>query len=608
MELWALPKITAPDNLRQDPLWRRPPARVPLGSRHPRAKAPLLPFPLVGGQKPRAEDVLDEALAREKLGGRLAADRRCWRATLAAPGKSPRCWTWPMTSRRCARCAAPARLRQDPLWRRATPAVPQWAAARQEAPGVDRCPPRILPVSAPLSLPRLPHRTIVVQLSRLAAGVGGAALAALMAGTVVTSATSLPDEPLYGVKRLVEDAQLVITPPESRVDAHLRRAQERMKETQEMIERDRAEAVPALVDAYVREVDAVRTELQSPRTRVPEPEKVEKVLTRLEANEQVLGAMAERVAELARPAVARAVEASRPENVAPAESPRSVAPPESGSRSVGPWRPRRSAPGGLASVQEPGRSTVRQLIEATSTPAPSATRPRCGRPRSRRLLLNAAGRTPGRPRTLAAARLLARRRPRRIRPVRRVVVHDERAVAQPIGHADQADRRRRPGRRRPRCSRSYRRPAPSSAEPARDQPGGPARDEPRGTLPAPSTSSATQPTPLSSPAGRTAEPTDRAAPERSSAAPSLVPAAEPSDRGTPDPAAPCRRWRPRRARPARRPDTSEAPTLLPAAIRFEGVAKRFTIHHERARSLQELVLSAFRPRGGAGSSLGAARR
>jgi lipopolysaccharide transport system ATP-binding protein len=36
---------------------------------------------------------------------------------------------------------------------------------------------------------------------------------------------------------------------------------------------------------------------------------------------------------------------------------------------------------------------------------------------------------------------------------------------------------------------------------------------------------------------------------------------------------------------------------LPAAIRFEGVAKRFTIHHERARSLQELVLSAFRPRG-----------
>jgi len=36
---------------------------------------------------------------------------------------------------------------------------------------------------------------------------------------------------------------------------------------------------------------------------------------------------------------------------------------------------------------------------------------------------------------------------------------------------------------------------------------------------------------------------------------------------------------------------------LPAAIRFEGVSKRFTIHHERARLLQDLFLSAFRQRG-----------
>ncbi|HLH24856.1 MAG TPA: ABC transporter ATP-binding protein [Chloroflexota bacterium] len=33
------------------------------------------------------------------------------------------------------------------------------------------------------------------------------------------------------------------------------------------------------------------------------------------------------------------------------------------------------------------------------------------------------------------------------------------------------------------------------------------------------------------------------------------------------------------------------------AIRFEGVAKRFTIHHERARSLQDALLHAFRRRG-----------
>jgi ABC-type polysaccharide/polyol phosphate transport system ATPase subunit len=33
------------------------------------------------------------------------------------------------------------------------------------------------------------------------------------------------------------------------------------------------------------------------------------------------------------------------------------------------------------------------------------------------------------------------------------------------------------------------------------------------------------------------------------------------------------------------------------AIRFEGVAKRFTIHHERARSLQDALLHVFRQRG-----------
>jgi Domain of unknown function (DUF5667) len=519
VELWALPKITAPDHLRQDPLWRRPPARVPLGSRHPRAKAPLLPFPLVGGQKPRAEDVLDEALAREKLGGRLAADAVLARHPSLRPEVTPLLdLADDLAALREVR--APARLRQDPLWRRATPTVPQWAAARQDSPAV----------SPPRSFPRLPHRTIVVHLSRLAAGVGGAALAALMAGTVVTSATSLPDQPLYPVKRLVEDAQLVITPPESRVDAHLRRAQERMKETQEMIERDRAEAVPALVDAYVREVDAVRTELQSPRARVPEPEKVEKVLTRLEANEQALGAMAERVAEPARPAVARAAEASRPENVAPAESPRSVTAPESSSRSVAPVAAPTFGAGGPASVQEPGRSTIRQLIEATSTPAPSATPAQVRAPAVSPALLPSAGgpNAGGSPTTgsstttgtnsgqsaassttTGAPALSPSATP--TKPAVAGAPPSPTAVFQILPPA-----------------------APSSGSPPAVSPAAqPAAGSP-GTLPAPSTSSATQPTPLSSPAGRTAEPTDRAAPDRNSAAPSLVPAAEPGDRGTPD--------------------------------------------------------------------------
>src|SRR4051794_30697074 len=167
VELWALPKISAPDRLRQDPLWRRPPARVPLGSRRPRAKAPLLPFPLVGGQKPRAEDVLDEALAREKLGGRLAADAVLARHPSLRPDVSPLLdLADELAVLRHVR--APDRWRKAPLGRRAPRAVPrgaparqeprEWPAARQESPAA----------APPLSLPSLPHRAIVVHLSRLA--------------------------------------------------------------------------------------------------------------------------------------------------------------------------------------------------------------------------------------------------------------------------------------------------------------------------------------------------------------------------------------------------------------------------------------------------------
>jgi len=381
VELWALPKIKAPDRLRQDPLWRRPPSRGPLGVRRPRAKAPLLPFPLVG-RSARPEDVLDECLARIKHDGASAADEVLTRHPKQRAEIAPLLGLADdLAALRDVR--APDRLRQDPLWRRAaSPApqtLPQWAAAARDQETAAPPPP------APIQRSR--RRVIVSGLSRLAAGVGGATLAALLVGTVVTSATSLPDEPLYPVKRLVEDAQLVITPPESRVEVHLRRAQERVKETQEMIERDRTEAVPALVDAYVREVDAVRQELQTPRTRTAEPERVEKVITRLEANEQVLGAIAQRVAEPARPAVARAVEATRPESVAPRtdSAPESLAPSvESAPEAVAPAEsPGRIAPaaaptfglGGAASVREaPQRSTVRQLLEATATPTPGQVR------------------------------------------------------------------------------------------------------------------------------------------------------------------------------------------------------------------------------------------
>src|SRR5262245_26558505 len=281
---------------------------------------------------------------------------------------------------------APARLREDPLWRRApsrtahpTPSeqrrrpVPLWAAVHRERAG------------RPIG-PRWPRQAVVSGLGRLAAGVGGAALALLVAGTFATSATSLPDQPLYPMKRLVEDAQLVIAPADSKLELHMQRTQERMKETREMAERDRADVVASLAADYVREVDAVRTELQSDRVRTLEPERVGRVVTSLEANEHTLGALAERVPEPARPAVARAVEASRPEAVtpavAPAAAPAEVAPPAARvPAAVVPQFGASSPSSAPGSAVDPGqRGTAQQVAEPAASPTPPQVRVPSGAP------------------------------------------------------------------------------------------------------------------------------------------------------------------------------------------------------------------------------------
>jgi hypothetical protein len=322
-QLRAQPPLRAPERLRRDPLWRRGLA--------PAAQAPVsLPdYAAARATPPAAHLEPHEALA-------VALER--WErgepgvdAVLAEhPEVQPlvelavELWSTPPVQ-------APARLRQDPLWRRAAaPAdesaaplsLPLWAAARRDD---------AAPAARPASVSPTRRQKLVRTLSRLAAGVGGAGLSLLLAGSLATStATSLPDEALYPVKRLVEDAQLAVAPPEARLEIRLQRAQERMKETREMVERARADVVASLATDYVREVDAVRTELHASQAQTPAPEQVGRVITRLEANEQMLGAIVQRVPEPARPAVARAVEVSRPESVTavePAVRPAAVAAP-----------------------------------------------------------------------------------------------------------------------------------------------------------------------------------------------------------------------------------------------------------------------------------------
>ncbi|HZS03137.1 MAG TPA: DUF5667 domain-containing protein [Chloroflexota bacterium] len=391
-QLRAQPRLRAPERLRRDPLWCRglatsaqPPTPAALSDYAARA------VPSTTQLEPH--DALAMALERWERGEPGVE------AVLAEhPEVQPlvelavELWSLPPVQ-------APARLRQDPLWRRAaspaeapaTPvSLPLWAAARRE---------EHAPAARFTAASRTHRKRMLRTLSRLAAGVGGAGLALLLAGSLATStATSLPDEPLYPVKRLVEDAQLAVAPPQARLEIRLQRAQERMKETREMVERDRADVVASLATDYVREVDAVRTELQNPQGQAPAPEQVGRVITRLEANEQMLGAIVQRVPEPARPAVARAVEVSRPESVttstvttssgaASAPAPAAVAPPAPPEpAAVAPAAPAEPAPPaaivpaaaptfgavGPASVALPGRSSSAQ---STTGSAP-ATEPR----------------------------------------------------------------------------------------------------------------------------------------------------------------------------------------------------------------------------------------
>ena len=102
-----------------------------------------------------------------------------------------------------------------------------------------------------------------------------------------------------------------------------------------------------------------------------EPEQVGRVITRLEANEQMLDAIVARVPEPARPAILRAAEASRPETVAPDEvrveiRRERLAPAPGLAPTFGPL-------GSAALVERPALPEFADAASAPATPAPAPT-------------------------------------------------------------------------------------------------------------------------------------------------------------------------------------------------------------------------------------------
>lgn len=94
----------------------------------------------------------------------------------------------------------------------------------------------------------------------------GAAAAVLLlfvlgSGTMIVSAESLPDQPLYPVKRFVERAQLALAPSETeRADLHLRLADLRVREIAAMVRAGKGEEVDRLQQDLVRSIEMARSE------------------------------------------------------------------------------------------------------------------------------------------------------------------------------------------------------------------------------------------------------------------------------------------------------------------------------------------------------------
>lgn len=130
---------------------------------------------------------------------------------------------------------------------------------------------RLLPLSAPSSGWATP-------LVRVAAAL--ALVVVATSGTIVASANSLPEEPLYPVKLAVENAQLAIAPnDQARSELELQFAAKRVAEVQSAAQQDNPAAVAQGVALYEQKVDAAVKASEAAAQAAPgAPEKVQETL------------------------------------------------------------------------------------------------------------------------------------------------------------------------------------------------------------------------------------------------------------------------------------------------------------------------------------------
>ncbi len=130
---------------------------------------------------------------------------------------------------------------------------------------------RFLPTAVPASSWATP-------LVRVAAAL--ALVVVATSGTIVASANSLPEEPLYPVKLAVENAQLAIAPnDQARSELELQFAAKRVAEVRSAAQQDNTAAVTQGVALYEQKVDAaVKASEAAAQVAPAAPEKVQETL------------------------------------------------------------------------------------------------------------------------------------------------------------------------------------------------------------------------------------------------------------------------------------------------------------------------------------------
>lgn len=142
--------------------------------------------------------------------------------------------------------------------------------------------------------------------ARLAAGF--ALVAMLSGGTMVASAGSLPEEPLYPVKLAVENVQIALTPdPQQRAELELRFAGRRLEEVETAVQQGKLQAVQQGLTLYEQRVQGAVDQAQAAG---PAPQQEAQIQDSLERQQEVLARVYDQVPATAQEAILHAMEVS----------------------------------------------------------------------------------------------------------------------------------------------------------------------------------------------------------------------------------------------------------------------------------------------------------